>query len=137
MATRLIENLILDDDPHTVENWLERLDQVIDIALFNADDKLPEEQGARAAKINEIKRSYRLSSLGSVSYKLLKSYCTPDKPNEKSYRDLTKLLQDKLAPKNESGLKTIPVQFVETRGFRIYIDLLYGQGEEGSNVLWF
>ena len=100
MATRIIiENLILDDDPHTVENWIERLDQAIDIAIFNSEDKLPTDAGLKTAKINTIKRSYLLSSLGPVSYKLLKSYCCPAKPETKTYDELTKLLKDKLSPK--------------------------------------
>ena len=99
MATRIIENLILDDDNHTVENWLERLEQAIDIAILNAEDKLPTDADQKAVRINELKRSYLLSSLGPSSYKLLKSYCTPEKPNEKTYDQLVQLLQRKLAPK--------------------------------------
>ena len=68
MVTRIIENLILDDDPHTVENRIERHNQAIDIAIFNSEDKLLVDQAERTARINTIKRSYLLSLLGPVSY---------------------------------------------------------------------
>ena len=99
MATRLIEQLCLDSDPSTVDNWLERLENCIEIAILNLEDKLPENADEKAQKIANIKRSYLLSSIGPACYKLLKSYCTPDNPNQKTYDELKKTLQDNLAPR--------------------------------------
>ena len=98
MATRIIEQLVLDEDPHTVSNWLERLENAIDIALFNASDKLPTDETAKVQAAEGIKVNYLLSSLGPSSYKLLKSYCVPDNPKQKTFKELTDLLRKKLAP---------------------------------------
>ena len=78
---------------------MERLEHAIDIAIFNADDKLPQDANQKTANIAEMKRSYLLSSLGASSYKLLKSYCTPNTPSEKTYDELKTILKNNLAPK--------------------------------------
>ena len=98
MATRIIENLIIDEDPHTVNNWLERLECAIDIAIFNSSDKLPTDAAERTAKEGSMKRTYLLSNLGPSSYKLLKSYCTPTAPTAKTYEELKTILREKLSP---------------------------------------
>ena len=99
MATRIIEYLIIDnEDPHVVTNWIERFECAIEIALFSNVDKLPTEDDAKTAKIMEMKRTYLLSCLGASTYKLLKSYCIPQTPTEKSYDDLIKVLKEKLSP---------------------------------------
>ena len=85
MVTRIIENTILDDDPHMVENWIERLNQAIDIAIFNSEDKLPADHGERTARIYNIKRSYLLSSLGTVSY-IIKVILLPSKARNEVVR---------------------------------------------------
>ena len=99
MATRIVEFLILDDDPNTVENWLERLDEGIELSIFEQSDKLPRDEDEKAAKIDELKRRYLTSCLGPASYKLLKSYCQPAKLSELSYTELRKLMLEKLSPK--------------------------------------
>ena len=74
MATRIIENLIIDnDDPHVVDNWIERLECAVEIAMFSNDDKLPTDADQKRAKVEEMKRTYLLSCLGASSYKLLKN----------------------------------------------------------------
>ena len=105
MATSgsVIEELVIDDqDPHAVTNWIERLEQMVNIAIFNAGTNLPPDddnnRAARTRQINEIRRSYLLSSLGRTAYKLLKSYCTPDAPTVKTYEELVAILRQKLAP---------------------------------------
>ena len=99
MATRLIENLIIDnDDPHVVVNWIERLECAVDIALFSNDDKLPTGEDEKKTKVDEMKRTYLLSCLGPSSYKLLKSYCIPESPADKKYDDLVEILKTKLSP---------------------------------------
>ena len=99
MATRIIENLIIDnDDPHVVDNWIERLECAVEIAMFSNDDKLPNDQEQKKAKVEEMKRTYLLSCIGASSYKLLKSYCIPEVPSAKTYKDLVDILKTKLAP---------------------------------------
>ena len=101
MATSaaIIEELIIDEnDPHVVANWLERLEQIVEILIFNASANLPTEPAERQAKEDSIRRSYLLSSLGRSSYKLLKSYCTPASPTTKSYDELKTILRQNLAP---------------------------------------
>ena len=99
MATRIVEFLILDDDPNTVENWLERLEEGIELSIFEQSDKLPTSPDEKAAKIDELKRRYLTSCLGPASYKLLKSYCQPAKLSDMSYTELRKLMLEKLSPK--------------------------------------
>ena len=95
----IIEELLIDDgDPHVVTNWLERLDQLTEILIFNSSANLPTELAARQTKEDNLKRSYLLSSLGKSSYKLLKSYCTPLAPTTKTYEELKTILKQKLAP---------------------------------------
>lgn len=95
----IIEELVIDDgDPHVVTNWLERLDQLTEILIFNSSANLPTEADERRAKEDNLKRSYLLSSLGKTSYKLLKSYCTPAAPTTKTYEELKTILRQKLAP---------------------------------------
>ena len=47
MATRIVEFLILDDDPYTVENWLERLEDRVELAVFEQSDKLPTDEAEK------------------------------------------------------------------------------------------
>ena len=101
MATRIVEFLILDDDPYTVENWLERLEDRVELAVFEQSDKLPTDEAEKTAKMEDLKRRYRYltSSLGPASYKVLKSNCQPAKISEISYADIKKLMLEKLSPK--------------------------------------
>ena len=48
--------------------------------------------------VERLKRTYLLSSVGKDGYKLLKSLSWPDYVRDKSYEDLKRLLQTKLAP---------------------------------------
>lgn len=99
MATFSIEELTINsEDPNVVSNWIERLEQMVNIAIFHAASNLPTDETAKAAKIEEVKRSYLLSSLGSTAYKLLKSYCAPDLPTTKTFAQLLAILKAKLAP---------------------------------------
>ena len=99
MATRIVEFLILDDNPYTVENWLERLEDRVELAVFEQSDKLPTDEAEKTAKMEYLKRRYLTSSLGPASYKLLKLYCQPAKISEISYADIKKLMIEKLSPK--------------------------------------
>ena len=66
MATRIIENLIIDnDDPHVVDNWIERLECAVEIAMFSNDDKLPNDAEQKKAKFEEMKQTYLLSCMGA------------------------------------------------------------------------
>ena len=47
---------------------------------------------------NDLKRATFLASIGASAYKLLRSLCQ-NKPNEKTYVELKKLMQDHLKPK--------------------------------------
>ena len=96
MATRIVEFLILDDDPYTVENWLECLEDIVELAVFEQSDKLPTDEAEKTAKMEYLKRRYLTSSLGPASYKLLKLYCQPAKISEISYADIKKLMIEKL-----------------------------------------
>ena len=69
MATFSIEELTINsEDPNVVSNWIERLEQMVNIAIFHAASNLPTDETATAAKIEEVKRSYLLSSLGSTAH---------------------------------------------------------------------
>ncbi len=88
MATRILEPLVLDDDPYTIENWLERFESATAVALFETSDKLPTDNAEKLTQINTLKKQYLTSSLGPATYKLLKSYCRPQKISEMPYADL-------------------------------------------------
>ncbi len=71
----------------TVEDWTsytERLEQ-----YFAANDV------ASAAK----QRAILLSGCGAPTYRILRSLVAPDKPTDKTYQDLVKLLKDHFSPK--------------------------------------
>ena len=87
MATRIIEPMQLDN----VEDWLERLDQAISCCIVQ--EKLTTEETKNSYSVSLL-----LSNIGQMGYKVLKSYCAPDKPAKKSYDDLVKLLTENLAP---------------------------------------
>ena len=78
----LIEQLSLDD----VENWLERLNEVI---LATQPENVSDRK----------KVSLLLAHIGQKGYKLLKSYCLPELPNTKSFDQLRTVLIEHLAPK--------------------------------------
>ena len=91
MATRIIEPMQIDKG---VEDWIERLDQAIECAC--TQDKVT---GDNKGKYSV---SLLLANIGPAGYKVLKSYCAPDKPKDKTYKDLTVLLTTNLAPKLNS-----------------------------------
>ena len=91
MATRIIEPMQIDKG---VEDWIERLDQAIECAC--TQDKVT---GDNKGKYSV---SLLLANIGPAGYKVLKSYCAPDKPKDKTYDALTELLSTNLAPKLNS-----------------------------------
>ena len=98
MATRLIEPLnVQAEDPTVVENWIDRLESSIQIALFTNSDNLPTEAERKEEATNELKRNYLLSCIGPTGYKYL--YCSPDNPTTKSFDELVKLIKDHLSPR--------------------------------------
>ena len=66
------------------KSYVERLDQ-----YFAANDI------TEAAK----KRATLLSSVGAVTYKLIRNLTTPDGPTSRTYKDITKLVQEHYNPK--------------------------------------
>ena len=91
MATRIIEPMQIDKG---VEDWIERLDQAIECAC--TQDKVT---GDNKGKYSV---SLLLANIGPAGYKVLKSYCAPDKPKDKTYKALTDLLSTNLAPISNS-----------------------------------
>ena len=77
-----IEQMPIDD----VENWLERLTEVV-LATQ------PEDVSDRK------KVSLLLAHIGQKGYKLLKSYCSPDLPSAKTFDELKNVLLEHLSPK--------------------------------------
>ena len=73
------------------------LECAVEIAMFSNDDKLPPDAEQKKAKVAEMKQTYLLSCMGASSYKLLKSYCFPDSPSEKTNKQLIDILKTKLA----------------------------------------
>ena len=53
-------------------------------------------------EVNEIANEKRvpalLSSIGGKTYTLLRNWTTPDKPKDKSYADIVKILKEHLSP---------------------------------------
>ena len=91
MATRIIEPMTVDKG---VEDWLERIDQAIVCSC--TQDKVTGDD------IEKYSVSLLLANIGPAGYKVLKSYCAPDKPKDKKYKELTDLLSMNLAPKLNS-----------------------------------
>jgi len=91
MATRIIEPMMVDKG---VEDWLERIDQAIVCSC--TQDKVT------GADIEKYSVSLLLANIGPAGYKVLKSYCAPEKPKDKKYQELTELLSTNLAPKLNS-----------------------------------
>ena len=52
----------------------------------------------RVTNDEELKRAFFLNALTENTYKLLESLCIPSKPENKSFSDLIKLLEDHLTP---------------------------------------
>lgn len=86
MATNLKPLLIEELNIDQTENWLERLEETITVT-----------QPADVADRKKV--AILLSSIGNSGYNLLKAWCGVDKPNSKTYDQLTKLLKDHLCPK--------------------------------------
>ena len=108
MATRtLIEELNVSD-PSSVQEWVERFEEMAemhDVLIATTN----EEVKARR------KVALLLSLIGPEGYKLIKAYSAPDAPNTKSYADLRKCIIDNLAPKTSAisilrGIQTFPDQ---------------------------
>ena len=91
MATRIIESMAIDKG---VEDWLERVDQAIECCC--TQEKVT---GDNKGKYSV---SLLLANIGPAGYKVLKSYCAPAKPKDKTYKELTELLSTNLAPKLNS-----------------------------------
>ena len=66
------------------KSYVERLDQ-----YFAANDITEAEK----------KRATLLSSVGAVTYKLIRNLTTPDGPTSRTYKDITKLVQEHYNPK--------------------------------------
>ena len=66
------------------ENYCERLEQYYLANNIDNEDR---------------KRAILLASCGENTYTLMKNLCSPQKPSEKSFGELTKKLQDHLSPK--------------------------------------
>ena len=94
----LLEELIVNDNSQDVHDWIERFELKTDLLIFESSAKLPDDETKRDQAVERLKRTYLLSSVGKDGYKLLKSLSWPDHVRDKSYEDLKRLLQTKLAP---------------------------------------
>ena len=94
----LLEEFIVNDNSQDVHDWIERFELKTDLLIFESSAKLPDDETKRDQAVERLKRMYLLSSVGKDGYKLLKSLSWPDHVRDKSYEDLKRLLQTKLAP---------------------------------------
>ena len=72
-----------DDSLETWTSYVERLEQYFEVNSISNDKKVPA----------------LLTLLGGKTYGLLRNLTAPDKPKDKSYEAIKKLLSDHLAPK--------------------------------------
>ena len=90
--------MIVNDNSQDVHYWIERFEHKTDLLIFESSAKLPDDETKRDQAVERLKRMCLLSSVGKDGYKLLKSLSWPDRVRDKSYEDLKRLLQTKLAP---------------------------------------
>ena len=86
------------------EQYMERTEQFFldnDLEVIEATDN-----NAAAVKKREDKRkAILLSLIGPDTYSLLRNLVSPDRPAEKTYKEITKALQDYFAPKPSSTVQ--------------------------------
>ena len=76
------------DQSDDFQDYLERFEQ------FCLANDIGESDNAAKKK----KKAVFLSVIGASTYKLLKTLMAPDKPNDKSLKDITKALKEHLSP---------------------------------------
>ena len=74
-------------DPSTIQ-WVSYIEQMEECFLTNNITE------------GRKKLAILLSTVGSHAYELLKDFCSPDKPNAKSFEELVTCLQNHLQPKS-------------------------------------
>ena len=88
----LIEPMRLDK-PEGIRSWFERLEQSMQV-MFAHGGVTGERLGEQAG----LKKSYLISNIGELAYEVLKSYCAPDIPVDKTYDEMKTLMVDNIAP---------------------------------------
>ena len=73
-----------------MDSWFERFEEAIEMEgiQLNLDEN----------KTVQFKKSSFIACIGPAAYDVLKSYCEPDIPKDKTYVQLKKLLNDNCAP---------------------------------------
>ena len=79
MATRLIKPMTVDKE---VDDWLERIERAIEWSIVQEKKTDTDEKDSYAV-------SQLLSIIGPLGYKVLKSYCAPQKLSKIKYTNLT------------------------------------------------
>ena len=91
MATIQVIEPLAVENVDCIRDWLARLDQAIECAILQQTGLTPENQ-------QKMRVAYLLSNIGQSGFRVLRAYCTPGQPSERTYDELVKLITDNLAP---------------------------------------